>query len=84
LTQTEIERITEKIEKRGKEGQRRRQRISSCEQHQSRQSLPAGFQIRESVVKKKKGWMEILPRFKIQYPMKNRGKNTKSFHISYA
>ena len=34
--------------------------------------------------KKKKGWIEILPRFKIQYPMKNRGKNTKFSHISYA
>lgn len=25
--------------------------------------------------KMKKGWIEILPRFKIQYPMKNRDKD---------
>ncbi len=27
-------------------------------------------------LKKQGGWMEILPRFKIQYPMKNRDKYT--------
>jgi hypothetical protein len=27
--------------------------------------------------KKKKGWIEIRPRFKIQYPMKNRGENIR-------
>jgi hypothetical protein len=30
------------------------------------------------VAEKKKGWIEILPRIKIQYPMKNRDKNTTS------
>jgi hypothetical protein len=27
--------------------------------------------------KKKKGWIEIRPRFKIQYPMKNQGENIR-------
>jgi hypothetical protein len=38
----------------------------------------AGFYLKE------KGWMEIRPRFKIQYPMKNRGKNTLFGHNFYA
>ena len=33
------------------------------------------------IYKKKKGWIEILPRFKIQYPMKNRGKGICSISI---
>ncbi len=31
------------------------------------------FKICVILAKKKKGWIEIRPRFKIQYPMKNRG-----------
>jgi hypothetical protein len=37
----------------------------------------------DQAIKKEKGWIEILPRFKIQYPMKNRGKNTDTGRISY-
>ena len=35
---------------------------------------------RASVVKKKKGCIEMLPRFKIQYPMKNRGETNLQKH----
>jgi hypothetical protein len=37
-----------------------------------------GWKSREQA-KKQGGWMEILPRFKIQYPMKNRDKYTQQF-----
>ncbi|HEX2606655.1 MAG TPA: hypothetical protein VHK91_04715 [Flavisolibacter sp.] len=32
----------------------------------------------------KKGWIEILPRFKIQYPMKNRDEATAIIDASQA
>ena len=31
------------------------------------------------LVKKEKGWIKILPRFKIQFPMKNCGKDAASY-----
>jgi hypothetical protein len=36
----------------------------------------------KSEEKEKGAWIEILPRFKIQYPMKNRGKDRIPVHIS--